>query len=182
MADTERTVGSIQSLLADNVSGAISPQDLRDALATTLGGYASLILTISGAPVVQGLTTSDQVITAYDMVGAQSSTNFTGGCSANATTGVITVGQTGFYLVAFFTSSRVDANNKIVHFTPYINNSIGLVEVDRKFGTSNDVGVVAMNAIVPYTAGDDVDVRARVESTTTNITYEALAFHMHRVG
>jgi hypothetical protein len=183
MADTEKTTSELQTLLANNASGAISPQDLRDFMASTMGGYASMILTIAGSPATpQGLTTSDQIITAYNAVSAQSSDLFTNGCSASAATGKITIGQTGYYLVSFFTSSRVDDNNKVVHFTPYIDDAIGLVEVDRKFGTANDVGSIAMNAIVPYTAGAVVDIRVRVESGTTNITYEALGFHLHRVG
>lgn len=181
MADTERTIADLQARLLDNATGAISPQDLRDLLASSLGGYASMILSIAGSPAVQGLTVTDQVITAYNAVTAQSISNFANGCSADAATGKITIGTTGLYHVGFFSSCRTDVNNKIVHFTPYISDVIGLVEVDRKFA-QNDVGVVSMHAVVPYTAGATVDIRARIESGTTNITYEALGFHVHRVG
>jgi hypothetical protein len=183
MAETERTLSDLQSILATNTSGDISPTDVRDLLASSLGGYASMILSIAGSPsAAMGLTTTDQVVTEYNLVTAQSVDNFTGGCSASAVTGEITIGVTGLYHVAFWSSCRVDDNNKVVHFTPYINGSIGLVEVDRKFGTGGDVGSIAMSAIVPYTGGVTVDVRARVESGTTNITYEALGFYVKRVG
>lgn len=183
MADTERTTAALQALLADNTSGAIGPQDLRDLLASCLGGYAGLLLSIAGSPAAPlTLTTMDQVLTQYNAVSAQSSDLFTGGCSADAGTGKITIGQTGLYHVGFFASCRVSTNNKIVHFTPYIDNVIGLVEVDRKFGTSGDVGVVSMHAVVPYTGGAVVDVRARDEAATTDITFESMAFHVHRVG
>ncbi len=35
MADTVRTLAELQALLADNTSGQISPQDLRDLMVTT---------------------------------------------------------------------------------------------------------------------------------------------------
>lgn len=37
MADTVRALSALQTLLADNTSRAISPQDLRDAIYSTLG-------------------------------------------------------------------------------------------------------------------------------------------------
>lgn len=37
MADTVRTLSALQALLADTTSGAISPQDLRDAVMSGLG-------------------------------------------------------------------------------------------------------------------------------------------------
>jgi hypothetical protein len=182
MMDTERTTAEVLSLLANNVTGAISPQDMRDVVASCLGGYAGLLLSIGGAPVAQAVTTTDQVVTVFNIASAQSSTTFANGCSANPGTGELTIGVTGFYNVHFFLSVSSDVNNKIVHLTPYINGNIGLVEVDRKFGTQNDVGVIAMSGVVPYTAGDVVDVRARVETGTANLNWEAASFYIHRVG
>lgn len=37
MADTVRTLSALQTLLADNTTGAISPQDIRDLLITAVG-------------------------------------------------------------------------------------------------------------------------------------------------
>ena len=37
MTDTIRTLSALQTLLADNTTGAISPQDLRDAIISGLG-------------------------------------------------------------------------------------------------------------------------------------------------
>lgn len=42
MADTQRATNALLNLLADNTSGAISEQDLRDALVSVLGGYGSV--------------------------------------------------------------------------------------------------------------------------------------------
>ena len=44
MTDTVRTLSALQTLLADNTSGAISPQDLRDAVISSVGfAYATAI-------------------------------------------------------------------------------------------------------------------------------------------
>jgi hypothetical protein len=42
MADTIRTIAEIQTLLADNTTGAISPQDLRDMLVSLANAYQQL--------------------------------------------------------------------------------------------------------------------------------------------
>ena len=45
MADTIRTVAALQALLADNATGDISPQDLRDMLVSTTNAYQQLYTT-----------------------------------------------------------------------------------------------------------------------------------------
>lgn len=41
MVDTIRDLAALQAILADNTSGNISPQDVRDLLVTTLGGFGA---------------------------------------------------------------------------------------------------------------------------------------------
>lgn len=55
MADTLRTLADLQSLLADNTAGDISPQDVRDFLVSVHGG---------------GLTPNAQTLTTADLTGA----------------------------------------------------------------------------------------------------------------
>lgn len=183
MPQTERTTAQIQSLLANNTTGDISPQDLRDAIATVLGGYASILLTVSGAPATKtGVAQTPLVITEYDLIGSQSVDANVGGASASAATGEITIGQTGLYWVSFFASFFASANNVLVHFHPFIDNAVGLVKVDRFLSTGADVGVVSMGAVVPYSEGAEVDIRIFVGAGTTDITFEAMVFSVHRVG
>ena len=42
MADTIRTIAQLQALLADNTTGDISPQDLRDMLVSLANAYQKL--------------------------------------------------------------------------------------------------------------------------------------------
>lgn len=180
---TERTTSAINALLADNSIGAISPQDLRDAIATAMGGYASLVLTANNAPAtLSSVGTSYSVITQYDIVGAQSSDNNTSGSSASAASGLITIGTTGVYLVTFSTSFSTSANNKLVTFRPHIDGSPGIVEVDRAIGTGSDIGSASITGVVTYTAGQSVDMRVKIDAGTSNVIFQALAFAVVRVG
>jgi hypothetical protein len=183
MSQTERTTDAVMALLADNTTGNIDPEDMRDAIATSMGGYASMILNIAGSGAVKSsVSTTPVKITEYNVVTAQSITDNAGGSSADAATGVLTVGTTGCYFVSFFTSFSLDGNNKLVHFQPFINNTVGLVEVTRFIGTGSDTGLVAMNAVVPYSAGDEVDIRVLLNTGTQDVTFEALGFTIFRVG
>lgn len=183
MTQTERTVAAVQALLADNASEDISPEDLRDAIATVIGGYASLLLTINNAPQTKvGVAQTPVVITEYDLVGSQSIDANAGGHQANATTGELTVGETGLYFVSFFASFSLSQNNKVVHFHPFIDGQVGLVEVERFVGTGSDIGVVAMNAVVPYAAGAVVDMRVFIDAGVADVTFQALGFSTFRVG
>lgn len=69
MAETERTFAELQVLLADQSAKAISPQDLRDAVVTALGGYASLY--VDGGVAAQALTAVMAKVDAWAGVGPQ---------------------------------------------------------------------------------------------------------------
>lgn len=56
MPDTIRTLSALQTLLADNTSGAISPQDARDFLVTALHSMTRQTASVSGATTVNALS------------------------------------------------------------------------------------------------------------------------------
>lgn len=183
MTQTERTLAAVQALLADNASQDISPQDLRDAIASAAGGYASLLLTITGAPAtLVGVAQTPVLIAEYDLRASQSIDANIDGHSADLVTGAITVGETGIYFHSFFASFSLSINNRTIHFQPHTNNAVGLLEVDRFIGSAGDVGVIAMHAVVPYAKGDVVDMRVLIDSGTGDVTFEAIGFCMFRVG
>ncbi|GAB4434129.1 MAG: hypothetical protein Kow00120_00250 [Anaerolineae bacterium] len=59
MADTVRALSALQTLLADNTGGAISPQDLRDAVISAVGRLYGRALAVDAT-----LTADDIVIVA----------------------------------------------------------------------------------------------------------------------
>lgn len=54
MADVQRTLATLQGLLADNTSNDISEQDLRDVLVSAAPNYGHLYITSSAATTVSG--------------------------------------------------------------------------------------------------------------------------------
>jgi len=91
MADTEQTWTALQTALADNTARAISPQDLRDAIVSCLGGYAGLY--VSGGAAAQSLTAVPALVTCW------TDTHSERGAAASAVNDRITIGTTGDYLV-----------------------------------------------------------------------------------
>ena len=183
MAQTERDQVSVRSLLANNADGDISPTDLRDALASAMG-YGGMILTIAGKPAtISDVSTTPVLVDVFNLVSAQSSAVNTGGTAAELSpTYSLTVGPTGIYHIEFWASFSTSANNHLVAFTPFINDSIGIVAVDRWIGTNTDTGVVSFQGIIPYAAGDVIDMRVAVDSGTIDLTFLAAGFNIFRVG
>jgi len=68
MADTRRAKTALQTLLADNTTGQISAQDLRDFLVTVLGGYGCITLA-DGSTAQTGLSATPAKITGFDTDG-----------------------------------------------------------------------------------------------------------------
>lgn len=70
MADTQRATNALLNLLADNTSGAISEQDLRDVVASVLGGYGSVYVQDGATP--QAVTGAAAKLTAFAAEGPAS--------------------------------------------------------------------------------------------------------------
>jgi hypothetical protein len=77
MADTIRDRAAVIALLADNTSGDISPQDLRDFLVSTWGLYGALSFYNKSA--TQSLNTTPATIVAFDTTGGSDGTSVSTG-------------------------------------------------------------------------------------------------------
>lgn len=183
MSQTEREQTEVRTLLADNETGLISPQDLRDALASHMG-YAGLILTVAGAPaVMSSVSTTYALLDIFNLISAESVTVNTNGTNAVLSpTYSLTVGSTGIYRICFWASFSTVANNRLVTFRPHVNGSPGIVEVDRFLSTGSDTGVVSFEGIIPYTANDVIDMRVKLDTGTSDMSFLAAGFNIHRVG
>ena len=93
MADTPRSLANLQTLLADNASKQISPQDLRDFLVTSLGVYGSL--SCFEASTQQDNPYTGTKLTCFTTNGASN------GTTPDHTDDSITIGVTGIYDVYF---------------------------------------------------------------------------------
>jgi len=93
MADTVRTLAALQALLADNATGEISPQDLRDMLVSVYGSewMSALAVTPSGVTAIDEF--DDDSFTGWTTVtvtGGQTITEANGGLSINPTSAIET--------------------------------------------------------------------------------------------
>ena len=180
MADTARTTADLLGLLADNTTGDISPQDLRDVIVSQMD-HGAIFLSLAAAPVtLSGVGTTPTKVTVAN-VAVDASAVVTGGIAADAANDNLTIGVAGTYHVGFAASFSLASANKTVTMTPFINGATGLVAADR-FVSNNDVGAMSLNGIIPYAAGAEVDVRVNVDSGTSDISFEAFTWWIKRIG
>lgn len=106
MADTQRSKTALLALYADNTSGDISPQDLRDGIVTMLGAYGDMRVE-GGSAAQSGIGTSFTKMTGWNTNGKD------GGVTPDQATGKdLTIGVDGDYLILFSISFTGTASTK----------------------------------------------------------------------
>lgn len=151
MADTARTLAALQTLLADNTSGAISPQDLRDFLLSVLSGYGHISL-LGGATNQGSITTTPAKVTAFAADGP-SSADVTPAHGDDS----ITVSLAGKYEVNFQGSFSGTASKTFL-LRAYVDGVITTIGCQRKLGTGGDVGSCSFTGILNLAAAQVVAV------------------------
>lgn len=152
MADTPRDLTALLALLADNTSGDISPQDLRDFVVSVLGEYAEIYVH-DGSTAQTSITTTPTLLTGFASNGPDN-----GACVADAANDRITLGTAGDYEVsAQFSFSGTLSTTFTLHAR------LDAVEVaqiacTRKLGTGGDVGSCSFTGILTSTAGQQLTV------------------------
>lgn len=130
MTDTIRDRTTLLTLLADNVSGDISAQDMRDVLVSLHGVYGQIYVT--GGAAAQSLDTTPAKLTSFAANGSSA------GTTPDHTNDQITVGTDGVYLVSGQFSAIGETG------TTYIlklrNNAVAVDQATAKFTTSLMVG------------------------------------------
>lgn len=128
MADTARTRAALLTLLADNVSGDISPQDIRDMLVSLFGVWAAIYVA-DGAVAQTGITTTPTKITGFAVNVAG-----LGGMTPDHTDDSVEAPLDGDYLVLAQISYSGDNNQGYeIH--------VAVDGVETPFGTHRKLGV-----------------------------------------
>ena len=182
MAQTEKSQTAIRSLLADNEAGNISPEDLRDALASAMG-YAGLVLSASGGPVTMtDISTTYGVIDIFDTITAESSDVNTNGSEVVLSTDyAITVKSSGVYKVSFWASFGVTGGGETISVALYANGSPTILEVERDVATST-YGVISFDGIMALAADDIIDARIKIATGTDDVNFKSAGLSLFRVG
>jgi hypothetical protein len=172
MADTQRTLTALMTLLADNTAGAISPQDVRDLVATVRARAAQISVPLAAAAAITiSDTTSYFECTAPTWsLGPADSFDQSDGNGRLTYIGTVAVMLHLACTVSFSSAS----NNQQLHLRLAKNGTTDATsEVVRKVGTGADVGSAALHLIVSVAANDHISLWVRNATSAANITIQA---------
>jgi hypothetical protein len=163
MADTPRSLSDLQTILADNVTGEISPQDLRDFLVTVLGNQGG-IYCAAGAVAQGSISTTPAKVTGFNTNAAAH------GVTPDHTDDSIQVNTDGDYQV-FFQCSFSGSANETFTFHARVNGVEKWPACVRKLGAGGDVGSCAFTGVLDgLSAGDKVTVYVEASAGGKSIT------------
>lgn len=183
MPEQERTIANLAALLADNVTGDISPQEVRDLMASAMGGYAGLIQTVAGGTeTLVGVGATPVLIDVYDAVSSQSIDVNLVGAEASLANSQLTVGVDGFYQLSFFASFNLGSNNKTAKFIAFLNALATDLEYDVFVSNGSDLGGVGLSHVFELNAADLLDFRVSIDTPTADVIFSTCGLSMHRVG
>lgn len=166
-----RSISELQTLLADNTTGAISPQDLRDALLATIQpGHGEIAVTTPAATVLSDTTTWVQVAGTYAL--SAGSMNW----DMNTNGQLRYTGAADRYChIAASVSFTVDGSNDVLEVAVAKNGTvIAVSKVQRKVGTGADVGSTALHAFIDVTTNDYLTVVVRNVTEAADPTFSTL--------
>jgi hypothetical protein len=175
MPDTDRTLAALQSLLADNVAGDISPQDVRDMLVSLSIKYGEMYISTPAATTISDTTNYFDVAGTYTAGALKQFDMNTNGQLRYIGTPTIEV------LVFANLSLTVAGNNDIVHLEFRKNGAdVSGSDAMRKVNTGADVGAMSIVGITGMATNDFLTIAVRNETATDNVT--GVEAHVLAVG
>jgi len=176
MADTQRTLAAVLALLADNTSGAISPQDLRDALVSVFSNYGTIGLA-GGSTAQTGISATPAKVTGFATDGEA------GGCvEADAANNRLKVTVDGMYLLLCGCSFS-GANSKTYLGEIYAGGAAAsFKKLRRKLGTGGDVGDAFAFAFASMSANDYVEFYISSTDGGSTFTPEEMGLLALKIG
>ena len=173
MADTLRTRAQLLALLADNITGEISAQDLRDMLVSVMGIYG--IITMAANVTGQALTadTPAKLINwEADGLGI--------GCTPDFANSQITIDNTGVYRITAFVSLKSDSAALNVKASIRVD---GAVKALNEVSLDNAGGILTIPVVDVITVNATEIITVYLESDTTEtIIVQSGQLAIKRVG
>lgn len=177
MVDTIRDLAALLTLLADNTTGNISPQDVRDMLVSLHSVRGEFFIADNEAGSPQTIGTSFQKVSQLTSKGQES-----GVIVDNVTDFDIQVGTTGVYLCLVSLSFSGTANTTF-QISTFKNNVQQMVsKITRKIGSGGDVGDSAGVGMISCAADDLLDVRVIADGTGKSFLVEDGQFNVLRIA
>lgn len=178
MAETERTYAAIIALLADNTSGDISPEDVRDAIASCMGGYGGL-KTDSAQAMTAVIGTSPIKMTTWNDDLPSEGINV---ISDNANND-IDVTLAGDYEVHFWCSTSSATSGVSYAFQLYVDGvAVDELRTTESASSSDLDSPPAFSGIITLSGGETLDVRVFCSSGSgRSMTVTHGAFWLKRI-
>lgn len=178
MADTQRTLASLQSLLADNSTGAISEQDERDMLVSCYRRGHGSIAVSAGATAQTSVSTTFVKLTAFAV---ESSGALAVLCTPSHSGDTVTVTEGGVWAVHFSCSFLTSGG--LWTFAIFANAADSgfhaVVDTDNLVGDNLHVSI---HGLVSISASQVIEVRVKNNTAGEDITVIAAQLMVERVN
>tara|TARA_Y100000310_G_scaffold221989_1_gene223639 strand:- start:1317 stop:1862 length:546 start_codon:yes stop_codon:yes gene_type:complete len=157
MVDTQKSLSTLQSDLADNTSGDITPQDVRDFLVSVYAEYGEV--SVKDNATATSLTTQSTwyQFVSFDTNGASE------GVTPDHTNDHLTIATAGTYEISA-NVSFLGSSNSDFELAVYKNNGASLVGNaigKRAIGTGGDIGQFALSGLGALSATDTLELWVR---------------------
>ena len=173
MAETQRTVAEIYALLADNSTGNISPQDVRDGFESWRPATGEIYVTAVNRGEIVIANTSDYAeATAMVWTLSAAESRLFDESAGNGRLTYIGIPDT-VIKVSLTLSMTAAGTNQLLHFR-IGKNAVpdDASEIIRYVTTGSDIGASATQFLTTLSTDDYVSVWARNETSSGNVTIE----------
>jgi hypothetical protein len=172
MADTQRSVSDILTLLADNTNQAISPQDMRDSFVTWRMGHGQLYVAAADAAAITIADTTNYVEATAPAWTASAGLHWFDESDGNGRLTYTGVADVVVHIAATV-SFTVSGTNDVIHWRIGKNGTTDVAsEVQVKIGTGSDVQSTAMHLVTTLSTGDHLSLFTRNATAVENVTLE----------
>lgn len=168
MPDTQRQLAEITALLADNTTGDISPQNIRDTVETLRNRAGGFSWTVPSATTIPGVST-DVKAAGSTVLGALADSFDMPTSNRLRYTGAATVAA---FVVASLSFSTASSNQQVDMMIAKNGVVIAASRLRRKTGTGGDVGSTAIHADVSLSTNDYLEVFVANQTSTAGVTIE----------
>jgi hypothetical protein len=170
MSQTQRTTTDVYNLLADNTSGGISPQDLRDGFATWRLGHGQIYVAAADATAISIAATSnyyEATAVPWTLTSGAHLFDESAGNGRLTYTGVADVWCHVACSISVVPASPVQT----LHFRIGLSGTTDAAsEVIRYCANSTDIGSTALHLITGMSTGQYLSLWARNETSSANVT------------
>jgi hypothetical protein len=175
MADTERSLAALQTLLADNSSGDISAQDLRDFLVSCFSAYGSIYVQ-DGATAQTSIGTTATLLTGFAANGESS------GVTPNHADDELNIGVDGAYLATGCFSFSGTASRTFQLRLRKSGSEVAGIGCRVTLDASGNTTSASFVGIVACEADDILTVYVEADAADSSLTLIDAALGVKRVG